>query len=181
MIPVLRSLSNVIPQSYAVTRQACPCAASSIHTNFFIFPLPFLYMLILVCFVLLIQKEQIIFLLDLDNLLDLAYNRNRNSLLSYSFPEVFIMSESAFVNDARVMAKGQVTIPKNVRIALGIETGDRVTFIVDGNNIRVVNSAVYAMMRLQEQMKGEAEKAGFFTEEDVAKWITQSRREESAE
>lgn len=55
------------------------------------------------------------------------------------------MSESAFVNDARVMSKGQVTIP---------------------NNVRVVNSAVYAMMRLQEQMKGEAEKAGFFTEKE---------------
>ena len=53
--------------------------------------------------------------------------------------------------------------------------------LVDGNNIRVVNSAVYAMMRLQEQLKGEADKAGFLTEEDVAKWITHSRREESAE
>ena len=91
------------------------------------------------------------------------------------------MSEVAFVNDARVMSKGQVTIPKNVRAALGIETGDRVTFIVDGNNVRVVNSAVYAMMRLQEQMKGEAGKAGFFTEDEVAEWITQSRREEAEE
>ena len=91
------------------------------------------------------------------------------------------MSETSFVNDAGVMSKGQVTIPKNVRAALGIETGDRVTFIVDGNSVRIVNSAVYAMMRLQEQMKGEAEKAGFFTEEDVAKWITQSRREEATE
>ncbi len=91
------------------------------------------------------------------------------------------MSETVFVNDARVMSKGQVTIPKNVRAALGIETGDRVTFIVDGNNVRVVNSAVYAMMRLQEQMKGEAEKAGFYTESDVSKWITQSRREEAEE
>ena len=59
------------------------------------------------------------------------------------------MAESIFVNDARVMSKGQVTIPKNVRTALGIETGDRVTFIVDGANVRVVNSAVYAMMRFQ--------------------------------
>ncbi|MBR5347043.1 MAG: AbrB/MazE/SpoVT family DNA-binding domain-containing protein [Deltaproteobacteria bacterium] len=91
------------------------------------------------------------------------------------------MASTAFVNDARVMAKGQVTIPKNVRAALGVENGDRVTFIVDGSNVRVVNSTVYALMRLQEQMGGEAEKAGLFTEEDVANWITQSRREESAE
>lgn len=89
------------------------------------------------------------------------------------------MADASFVNDARVMSKGQVTIPKNVRAALGIETGDRVTFIVDGSNVRVVNSAVYALMRLQEQMKGEAEKADLMNEEDVAEWITNSRREEN--
>ena len=91
------------------------------------------------------------------------------------------MSESAFVNDARVMSKGQVTIPKNVREALGIKTGDRVTFIVDGGTVRVINSTVYALMRFQEQMKGEADKSGQFSEEDVAEWITQSRREDAAE
>ena len=88
---------------------------------------------------------------------------------------------TAFVNDARVMTKGQITIPKNVREALGVESGDRVTFIVDGNNVRVVNSAVYAIMRLQNQMRGEAEKAGLFSDEDVANWITQSRREEAVQ
>lgn len=91
------------------------------------------------------------------------------------------MSQPAFVNDARVMSKGQVTIPKNVREALGVKAGDRVTFVVDGSNVRVINSTVYALMRFQEQMKGEAEKAGLFSEEDVAEWITQSRREEAVE
>ena len=87
------------------------------------------------------------------------------------------MDSTAFVNDAKVMSKGQVTIPKNVRAALGIDTGDRVTFIVDGSNVRIVNSAVFALMKLQEEMRGEAEKAGFLSEEDVAEWITASRRE----
>ena len=87
------------------------------------------------------------------------------------------MADIAFVNDAKVMSKGQVTIPKNVREALGIATGDRVTFIVDGNNVRVVNSAIYAMQKFQEQMRGEGQKAGFLSEEDVAEWITNSRRE----
>lgn len=91
------------------------------------------------------------------------------------------MADTAFVNDARVMTKGQVTIPKNVRAALGVESGDRVTFIVDGNDVRVVNSAVYALMRFQEHMGGEAKKAGLFSEEDVANWITQSRRKENVE
>ena len=91
------------------------------------------------------------------------------------------MAEAVFVNDARVMSKGQVMIPKKVRAALGIDTGDRVTFIVDGGNVRVVNSAIYALQRFQEQMKGEAAKAGLFSEDDVAEWITNSRREEASE
>ena len=91
------------------------------------------------------------------------------------------MEEAVFVNDARVMSKGQVTIPKKVRAALGIDTGDRVTFIVDGGNVRVVNSAIYALQRFQEQMKGEAAKASLFSEDDVAEWITNSRREEASE
>jgi len=91
------------------------------------------------------------------------------------------MSETAFVNDARVMSKGQVTIPKNVRNALGINTGDRVTFIVEGNTVRVVNSAIYALQRLQAQMAGEGKAIGLMTDEDVAAWITASRREEEAE
>ncbi len=91
------------------------------------------------------------------------------------------MSETAFVNDARVMSKGQVTIPKNVRNALGINTGDRVTFIVEGSTVRVVNSAIYALQRLQAQMAGEGKTVGLMTDEDVASWITASRREEEAE
>lgn len=91
------------------------------------------------------------------------------------------MAEIAMVNDARVMAKGQVTIPKNIRTVLGVSSGDRVTFIVEGNTVKVINSAIYAMQKFQEQMSGEAAKAGFSSEEDVATWITQSRREENAE
>ena len=92
------------------------------------------------------------------------------------------MSESnILINDARVMSKGQVTIPKNIREALGVTTGDRVTFIFENGSVRVINSAVYAMQKFQEQMKGQAEKSEFASEEDVADWITNTRREENAE
>jgi AbrB family looped-hinge helix DNA binding protein len=114
-----------------------------------------------------------------------VYNTSRETLLSYfptlsCIPEVD-MSNPSLVNDARVMAKGQVTIPKNIRAALGVSTGDRVTFIVENGQVTVVNSAVYAMRRLQEQMKGEAIRSGLLTEEEVAEWITRSRREEAEE
>ena len=92
------------------------------------------------------------------------------------------MSESnILINDARVMSKGQVTIPKNIREALGVATGDRVTFIFENGSVRVINSAVYAMQKFQEQMKGQAEKSEFASEEDVADWITNTRRGETAE
>ena len=91
------------------------------------------------------------------------------------------MSENILVNDARVMSKGQVTIPKNIRMALGVSTGDRVTFIVENGSVRIINSAIYAMQKFQKQMKGQAALAGFTSEEDIADWITNSRREENAE
>ena len=91
------------------------------------------------------------------------------------------MSENILVNDARVMSKGQVTIPKNIRMALGVSTGDRVTFIVENGSVRIINSAIYAMQKFQEQMKGQAALAGFVSEDDIADWITSSRREENAE
>ncbi len=82
-----------------------------------------------------------------------------------------------FVDNAKVMAKGQVTIPKSVRDVLGVSNGDRVSFIVEGNNVRVINSAVYAMQILQSQMAGEAERAGLSSEEDVVKLIKDIRAE----
>ena len=62
------------------------------------------------------------------------------------------MLAKAFVDNAKVMAKGQVTIPKDVRDVLGVASGDRVTFVVEGNTVRLVNSAVYAMQMLQQEM-----------------------------
>lgn len=47
-----------------------------------------------------------------------------------------------FVDNEKVMAKGQITIPKDVRDVLGVASGDRVTFMVEGNSVRIANSAV---------------------------------------
>ena len=87
------------------------------------------------------------------------------------------MSESLFVNDARVMAKGQVTIPKDVRNVLGLDSGSRVTFIVENGSVRMVNSAVYAMQMLQKEMSGEAERTGLVTDEAVNNLVKDIRSE----
>ncbi|MCD8106721.1 MAG: AbrB/MazE/SpoVT family DNA-binding domain-containing protein [Oscillospiraceae bacterium] len=90
------------------------------------------------------------------------------------------MENQAFVDNAKVMSKGQVTIPKDVREVLGVSNGDRVTFIVEGNTVRMVNSAVYAMQVLQIQMQGEAEKAGLTSEEDILALVKEVRSEGKA-
>ena len=88
------------------------------------------------------------------------------------------MLPNAFMDNAKVMAKGQITIPKDIRNVLGVSNGDRVTFIVEGNNVRIVNSAVYAMQVLQQEMAGEAERTGLNSEDDVIALIRESRNED---
>ena len=88
------------------------------------------------------------------------------------------MAATAFIDNAKVMSKGQVTIPKDVREILGVSTGDRVTFIVEGTSVRIVNSAVYAMQILQNEMAGEAERVGLTSEEDVMALVNDLRSEE---
>ena len=86
-----------------------------------------------------------------------------------------------FMDNAKVMAKGQITIPKDVRDVLGVSSGDRVTFIVEGPTVRMVNSAVYAMQMLQQDMAGEAARAGLTSEEDVNALIREMRSEGAGE
>ena len=87
------------------------------------------------------------------------------------------MLETSFIDNAKVMSKGQVTIPKDVREVLGISNGDRVTFVVENGSVRLINSAVYAMQMLQAQMKGEAEQAGLNSEEDIMSLVKEVRAE----
>ena len=88
------------------------------------------------------------------------------------------MLANAFVDNAKVMAKGQITIPKDVREVLGVSSGDRVTFVVEGNTVRMVNSAVYAMQLLQQEMAGEAQRVGLTGEEDVMALVKELRDED---
>lgn len=90
------------------------------------------------------------------------------------------MVSNAFVDNAKITAKGQITIPKDVRDVLGVSSGDRVTFIVEGNTVPIVNSAVYAMHMLQQEMTGEAERAGLASEDDVMALVKKMRNEDES-
>ena len=87
------------------------------------------------------------------------------------------MNSSVFADTAKVMPKGQVTIPKDVRAVLGVSAGDKVTFLVEGTTVRVVNAATYAMQVLQQQMGGEANVAGISNPNDVDVLVAELRAE----
>ena len=87
------------------------------------------------------------------------------------------MIANTFIDNAKVMAKGQVTIPKDVREILGISSGDKVTFVVENGSVRLINSAVYAMQMLQAQMAGEAENSGLTSDEAVMDLVKEVRAE----
>ena len=85
---------------------------------------------------------------------------------------------TTFVDNAKVMSKGQITIPKDIRDLLGLSCGDRVTFIVDGSDsVRLVNAATYAMQLLQSNMSGAAAESGISSEEDVMAMISEMTNE----
>jgi AbrB family looped-hinge helix DNA binding protein len=85
--------------------------------------------------------------------------------------------DAVLVESAKILPKGQVTLPRDIRRSLGVSEGDRVTFIQQGDRVIVMNSSVYAMRMLQQSMQGEAEGAGIFTEEDAISLIADLRRE----
>lgn len=57
---------------------------------------------------------------------------------------------------ARMSSKGQVTVPKAVRVALGLEEGDEVVFRVEGN--RAVLARTPSFLELAGTVSVPAEK-----------------------
>ena len=86
--------------------------------------------------------------------------------------------EAVIVDNAKVMSKGQITIPKDFRDALGVGVGDRVTLIKRADEVVMMNAAVYAMKILQKGMEGEAEKSGLYSDADVVNLVMDMRAEE---
>ena len=87
--------------------------------------------------------------------------------------------ENILVDNAKVMAKGRITLPKDIRDALGVKTGDQVTLIRKDDQVIMINAAVYAMKMLQTTMEGEAEKAGITSAEDISAMIMAMRTEDN--
>jgi AbrB family looped-hinge helix DNA binding protein len=87
------------------------------------------------------------------------------------------MKNILIVDSAKVMAKGQITLPKDIRSKLHLSTGDRVTLICEEDRVILMNSAVYAMKMLQKEMENEAEKANIRNDDDVIALVKETRKE----
>lgn len=77
---------------------------------------------------------------------------------------------------AKVTSKGQITIPLMIRNLLQLKTGDKVFFEESGGKVYITNASQITLANVQTQMQGEAEKAGFQTEDDVVAYIKELRK-----
>lgn len=51
--------------------------------------------------------------------------------------------KDTFMDTAKVMSKGQVTIPKRIRELLDLQNGDYVNFVVNKDKVQIQNSKIF--------------------------------------
>ena len=78
---------------------------------------------------------------------------------------------------ARVTSKGQLTIPIGIRRRMNLKEGDKVVFFEQDGKVYVENAALIAFDRIQRDMAGEAERAGFSSEEELQKYAKEVRKD----
>ena len=78
---------------------------------------------------------------------------------------------------AKLTSKGQITLPVAIRKKLNLKQGDKVMFLEEGPNVRIVNSSFQALEKIQGTFSGEAERLGLQNEQDVVDMVKEVRRE----
>lgn len=78
---------------------------------------------------------------------------------------------------AKISSKGQITIPISVRNALNLKAGDKIVILEENGRFYFENSAMLAFKRAEEAFSGEAERAGFASEEEMQDYMKGIRKE----
>ena len=77
---------------------------------------------------------------------------------------------------AKVTSKGQITIPRDIRVKMNLKTGDKLLFFEENGKFFLQNSNSIVLADFQKAMKGTAKKAGFNDTDDVVKYIKELRK-----
>lgn len=86
-----------------------------------------------------------------------------------------MQTESLFVS-SQVMPNFQIFLPKAVQEALGVTEDDQILWVVQENEVHIVNPALYAMQVFQTEMVDEAKKAGLVTDDEVIALVQELRK-----
>lgn len=78
---------------------------------------------------------------------------------------------------AKITARGQITIPVEIRKKLGVQEGDKVIFLEENGQIIIGNAALAALRLAQDAFSGEAERVGLETEQDVVDLVKDTRHD----
>ncbi len=76
---------------------------------------------------------------------------------------------------AKITMRGQITIPVDIRKKLGVKDGDKVVFVEENGRIVMENAAMVALKTAQDAFRGEAERLGLESEQDVAALVKEVR------
>lgn len=82
---------------------------------------------------------------------------------------------NSYIEQAKVMSKGQITLPQEIRKLLGLNVRDRVSFIVNSAQVILTKSSICSLKLIQEEFEGEASNAGLYNEDDVQKLLEENK------
>lgn len=81
------------------------------------------------------------------------------------------------MNLAKLSANGQITVPIEVREILKLKSGDKILFIQnESGEIVIHNASTQAIIKAQKAFKGETEKVGIYSDDDVQKLVDEIRK-----
>ncbi len=81
------------------------------------------------------------------------------------------------MTQAKLLDGGKMTLPPEVRDWLHLKTGDRILFVRENNEVRMVNAALPAIEEIQTAMAGEAGRSGLDSDEKIVDYCKSVRRE----
>lgn len=87
-----------------------------------------------------------------------------------------VAAPASFI-DSSTMNGDQTTIPKDVQNALGIGPGSRITFVVENGEVRLVNSMVYALEKIQQEMANEKLDEDMSSDDAIVAYVKKIRAE----